>query len=208
MVDGFIHHTSGMAFRNSTRLPSAELMRFFAEAMAGWPLENLQVWVRYARAAEFSGTCQVGEGRIFVNLGRHLDFPYHLGTHIARAVTKSRHWVKPIYTVELADARQLAVFLFRHECYHWLLRRARRNERQKESMCDRFAARYMVERFGCRVRDEKGRPVAREDWDFQDVDRFVAAARPRPRRPSTPGTEGTGPPLRGCPGAQLVLFND
>ena len=68
---------------------------------------------------------------------------------------------------------------FLHGLYHWLIRKARRNMRQKEAMCDRFAARHLVDRFGATVRDDRGRPVPRSEWDFQDVDGFVAAVRMR-----------------------------
>ena len=170
-----------MAFRNTTRLDSADLMRLFAESMAGWPLDKLTVWVRYTRGADFSGTCYDAEGRIYVNIGRHVEYPYRIHTHIARSITTRRHWIKPLYTVELAEPAQLAVFIFLHECYHWLVRRARRNRKQKESMCDRFATRFLVDHFGCVVRDEQERPAVREAWDFQDLDRFVAAARRKPR---------------------------
>ena len=72
-----------------------------------------------------------------------------------------------------------------HEFYHLLVKRARRNIRQKESMCDRFAARYLVDGFGAVVRDEGRDLVPRKVWDFQDLDGFVAAARTRraARRP-------------------------
>ena len=43
-------------------------------------------------------------------------------------------------------------------------------------MCDRFAARVLTDRYGCPVIDRRGRPVDRAAWDFQDLDRFVAAA--------------------------------
>ncbi len=177
-----------MAFRNSTRLDTVRLMHALARSMAGWPLDALTVWVRYARGAAYSGTCYLGDGRIFVNLGRHLDYPYRLGTHIARTQSTADGWSKPIWTLDLADPEQLAVFIFRHECYHWLLQRARRNGRQKESMCDRFAARYLVEAYGCPVRDEHGRPASRAAWDFQDTDAFVATAR-RPRRTHKRGAQ-------------------
>jgi hypothetical protein len=205
--DQYIQHVSGMAFRNSTRINSVVLMHLFAESMAGWPLDKLTVWVRYTRGADYSGTCYDGEGRIYVNVGRHVAFPYRIHTHIARSVTAKRHWIKPVYTVELADPAQLAVFIFLHECYHWLIRRARRNRRQKESMCDRFAARFLVNRFGCAVRDEKGRLADRDTWDFQDLDRFVAGARRKTR--STPQKQPAVQQSADfvAAGEQLLLFD-
>jgi hypothetical protein len=187
MNSGFVYHVRGFALRNTTALDTAALLRVFGEAMAEWPLDGLRVWVRYGRGADYSGACYAREGRIFINLGRHLVFPYALGTRIARAITEPQRWIKPVYFVTCADAVQLAVFLWRHECYHWLVRRARRNSRQKESMCDRFAVRYLVDRFACPVVDPSGGPVERALWDFQEVDDFVAAARPvrRPRAVAT-----------------------
>ncbi len=91
----------------------------------------------------------------------------------------------------------MVLFVFLHELYHFLVKRARRNPRQKESMCDRFAARYLVERFGATVRDSSGRIVPREAWDFQDLERFVAAARDRRAREGV--AAGTMPtPARAC----------
>ena len=44
-------------------------------------------------------------------------------------------------------------------------------------MCDRFATRALVDDFGGVVVDSAGRPVRRQDWDFQNLLRFVAAAK-------------------------------
>lgn len=179
MANGFVHRFGGMSFRNSTRLDSARLLRLFGEAIGGWPSDGLNVWVRYSRGADYSGTCFIREGRVLVNLGRHVDYPYRIGTHIARTRTTATGWRKPVYTVECSSAYELAVFVFRHECYHWLLERAGRNGRQKESLCDRFATRYVVERFDCIVRDERGRLAPREKWDIRNPDAFVRAVRLR-----------------------------
>jgi Zn-dependent peptidase ImmA (M78 family) len=126
-----------------------------------------------------------------------------MGTNLARAKTVGRRWYKPIYTLKISDGYELALFVFMHELYHLLIKRARRNTRQKESRCDRFAARFLVDRFGATVRDHKRRLMPREAWDFQDVESFVAAARDRraARRPiqlkAKPGKERDG---------QLLLF--
>ena len=153
--------------------------------MFGWAVGRLTVRVRYSRGADFSGTCIYSDRRIYINLGRHLTYPYRMATHIARAKSLGRTWYKPTFCVDLSDGYQIALFIFMHELYHLLVKVARRNTRQKESMCDRFATRHMVDRFGATVCTEAGRPVARELWDFQDLDRFVAAARDRrvARRP-------------------------
>ena len=72
---------------------------------------------------------------------------------------------------------QICLFIFMHEVYHWLIKQAGRNTAQKESMCDRFAARLMVDEYGCPLRDSKGNILPRDEWDIQDLDGFVAAAR-------------------------------
>ncbi len=172
-------------FHNSTDLSGETLLDLCREGLAGWSLRPITVRVRYSRGADFSGTCFYGDRRIYVNIGRHVAYPYLMGTNLARAKTIGRRWYKPIYTLELNNAYELAIFVFMHELYHLLIKRARRNTRQKESMCDRFAARFLVERFGSTVRDHRGRMAPREAWDFQDVESFVAAARVRraARRP-------------------------
>jgi len=200
-----------LLFHNTTHLDDARLQAMCLEPLAGWRLDGLAVRVRYSRGAEFSGSCYYATRRIFVNLGRHLVYPYRMGTHLARARGDARSWWKPVYTIELQDACQVVLFVFLHECYHLLVRRARRNPRQKESMCDRFAARVLVDHWGAAVHDEQGRPAPRQAWDFQDLDGFVAAARRQPRRPAArrarpPGPEPATQPGSPACGAQLLLF--
>ncbi|MFQ5495790.1 MAG: hypothetical protein ACE5EX_10465 [Phycisphaerae bacterium] len=178
---------SRLDLHNSTDLDDRRLARLAAEGIAGWAVGTLTVRVRYSRSADFSGTCFYADRRIYVNLGRHLVYPYRLATHLARAATIGRSWYKPAYVIEIADAYQLVAFVFMHELYHLLVKRARRNTRQKESMCDRFAARFVVDRFGLGVFDPVGRPVPRGEWDFQDLERFVDAARDRRVRPLVGG---------------------
>ncbi|MBN1347446.1 MAG: hypothetical protein JXQ73_32450 [Phycisphaerae bacterium] len=168
-----------MRFNNTTSLDSHRLERMFSRHAEPWSHGRLTVSVRYSRGADFSGTCFYGRHLAYVNLGRHIEYPYPIRTHIARARSNRRYWWKEIYTVDAADGYQLALFVFLHEYYHWLIKRAKRNTRQKESMCDRFATRVLVDDYGALVRDDQGRPVARQDWDFQDLDGFVAAALPR-----------------------------
>ncbi len=141
-----------------------------------------------------------------MNIGRHLKYPYHMDTHLARARSNARSWWKPVYTVELADPYRLALFVFLHESFHFLVKRARRNPRQKESMCDRFAARVLTDQYGAGVRDERGRLVPREEWDFQDLDRFIAAAR-RPTRTVPPAPTAAPLPSPASTGTQLLLFS-
>lgn len=193
---------SGIAlFDNRTELDTPRLQTMCLEAVAGWRLDGAEVRVRYSRGADFSGTCYYDSARIYVNLGRRIRFPYRMGTNIAKAVSNKRHWWRPVYTIELADAYQLVLFIFLHECFHLLVKRSARNTRRKESMCDRFAARVLVDRYAAGVIDEKNQPVPREAWDFQDLDGFVAPARRR--------IVGTGPPalpVQPIQGEQLLLF--
>ena len=184
-------------FHNSAGLPDEPLRSLCVEAAAPWAIAPVTLRVRFSRGADFSGTCFYADRRVYVNLGRHVVYPYLIQTNLAKARTAGRCWYRPIYTLEVADACQLAWFIFLHELYHLLIKRARRNTRQKEAMCDRFAARRLVERFGRPVRTRNGRPVPRGLWDFQDLDAFVdaardhrrtasPAARPEPRRAATP----------------------
>lgn len=202
---------TGMKFHNRTQLDTARLKEMILCATTSWPDEGLTVFIRYSRGAEFSGTCYYKDNRIYVNLGRQNAYPYRLRTHIARARSNRRGWWREAYSLEMADAYQLVLFVFLHEFYHWLVRRARRNTRQKEARCDRFAARVLVDCYGTVVRDSQGGLAQREEWDFQDLEGFVAAARPlklrAARRPQpAPGPTSNHPTL-GILYQQLLLFN-
>jgi len=198
---------------NRTLLDSARLNEMLTQAAGTWPHDGLVVTVRYSRGAEFSGTCYYQTGRIFINVGRHNRYPYAIRTAVARPQSNARHWWRELYTITAADAYQLALFVFLHEFYHWLVKKARRNVRQKEARCDRFAARVLVDQCGAVVRDPQGRVVPRSAWDFQDLDGFVAAAmrarpprrgRPAARKPiSAPSGPIAAPPSLG---PQLLLF--
>jgi hypothetical protein len=165
-----------MILLNRTHLESARLEGILLPALIGWPHAGLTLLVRYSRGADFSGTCYYDRGRIHVNLGRHNRYPYLIKTSIARPQSNRRYWWRELYSVEAADAYQLVLFVFMHEFYHWLVKKARRNVRQKEARCDRFAARALVDGFGSVVRDDRGGRVPRLAWDFQDLGGFVAAA--------------------------------
>lgn len=194
-------------FNNRTELETDKLRAMCLEAVSGWRLRRVQVFVRYSRGADFSGTCYFRHARIYVNLGRHLRYPYQMGTLVARAVTSGNRWWRPRVTIELADAYQVVLFVFLHECYHWLIHIARRNRRQKEAMCDRFAARVLVDQYAAPLRDNSGRPYARPAWDFRDLDGFVAAARlRRDTQPRSADVVVAAPLPPGAPGAQLLLF--
>lgn len=217
-----------IVFQNSTTLRSDKLLALVQREANEWAVGTINVKVRYSRGADYSGSCFYADARIYINLGRHLKYPYRMGTHLARAVSVGRRWYKPVYTVELSDGYQVVLFIFLHELYHLLVKRAGRNTRQKESMCDRFAARRLVDDYGAIVRSCRREIPVRRSWDFQDLDRFVAKARDRrvkPARPTPPqGADGEhddlwAPMIRGpqisfspsvspAPCRQLLLFGD
>ncbi len=177
---------SQIEFHNTTTLSSQTLERLCNECIEGWNVGSILLRIRDSRGADFSGTCFYDQRKIYINIGKHLVYPYAMNTHLACAVTIGRRWFKPIYVINIENGIQLAMFIFMHELYHLLVRRARRNPRQKESRCDRFAARYLVDRFGVTVVTSKGKPVAREQWDFQDVNGFVAVTRRKTRAARRP----------------------
>jgi len=113
---------------------------------------------------------------LYINLGRHVRYPYKLPARIARAKTRGRYWVRPCHYVIVQDAYQLVLYVFLHEFYHWLVKQAGRNLRQKEAMCDRFATKVLVDCYGAEVVDNKGNRVPREVWAWQDLEQFVIAA--------------------------------
>jgi hypothetical protein len=166
-----------MDFQNSTHLSDDRLLRLFEDGMRGWAVGRIVVRVRYSRGADYSGTCFYADRRVYINLGRHLKYPYRMDSNLAKVKLSGTRWRRPVFSVEMRDAYMVVLFVFMHELYHLLVKKARRNTRQKESMCDRFAARHLVDNFNAIVRDESGRRVDRELWDFQNLDGFVAAAR-------------------------------
>lgn len=185
-----------MDFENATDLDSVRLERLFVRHTAPYRHDRLRVRVRYSRGTDFSGTCYYGDHRIFVNLGRDNRYPYRLGTHVAKSQSNATHWWRETYRLVILDAYQLALFVYLHELYHYLVKQARRNPRRKEAMCDRFAARVLVDEYGGRMLDAHGRAVVRDDWDFQDVHAFVAAA---PKQPLTLWDAVAAPPPRPIP---------
>jgi len=218
---------SRIDFSNSTTLSTDRIAGIITLGMQGWATGSVTVRVRYGRSADFSGACHYVTQRIYINIGRHVQFPYRMNTHIARARTVGRRWYRPLYSLELSSAYDLVAFIFMHELYHLLVKRAGRNVRQKEGRCDRFATRFMVDQFATRVLSEKGVPLDRAEWDFQDVESFVAAARdgrvretrkkpvapprihkPLPVAPPFAVRPGTSEPKRPqfAPVEQLLLF--
>ncbi len=195
---------SPIDFGNSTQMSSDRLLALFLEGLRGWSVGRITVRVRYSRGADFSGTCFYADKRVFINIGRHVKYPYRMDTNIARAKTRGRIWRRPLYSIEIKDDYQLALFVFLHELYHLLVKRAGRNTRQKEAMCDRFAARHLVDRFHAPIRRDTGTRALRGEWDFQDLDRFVAAARDHSLPPLRAARRVLNP--RGSSQEQMLLF--
>ena len=179
-----------MDFRNATALDGDRLYRLLLRHTAPYRHDSLKVAVRYSRGADFSGTCYYRHAQIYVNLGEHLRFPYQLGTNVAKARSNHTHWWRETYYLTVTDAYQLVLFVYLHELYHHLVKQAGRSPRLKESRCDRFAARVLVDDYGCAITDSKGRPVSRTSWDFQDLDRLVAKA-PRVGQAAAPAPPRT-----------------
>lgn len=169
-----------MELRNSTALDGERLYRLFLQHTAPYRHDALHVAVRYSRGADFSGTCYYREGRITLNIGRHNSYPYMLETNLAKARPTQNGWRRESYRLTVATAEQLVLFVYLHELYHYLVKMAKRSPRRKEAMCDRFAARVLVDHYGCPVVGRSGRPVPREAWDFVDLHAFVGGA---PREP-------------------------
>jgi len=163
-----------MIFKNSTSLDQRTLVRMFQSSVDPWPTDGLDIRVRYSRGSDFSGACYYETSRLYVNLGRHLTYPYLMATYLARAVSSRSSWWKPLYSIELASGYDVVLFILLHEYYHWMIKRAGRNTRRKESMCDRFAARVLVDQYAAVVRNADGARIGRDEWDFQDLERFVA----------------------------------
>lgn len=172
-----------MQFRNSTALNTDGLYEQLLRHTHPYRHDDLRVSVRYSRGADFSGSCYYVGSRIFVNIGRHVTYPYVMATHVAKATSNSTHWWREQLTVTLAEAPQLVLFIYLHELFHYLVKVSGRNPRRKEAMCDRFAARVLVDQYGCRIQRRSGGAAPREMWDFKDLDAFVATA-PKQTRPA------------------------
>lgn len=165
-----------MLFRNTTNLASERLYRMFLKHTAPYRHDRLQVHVRYSRGSEFSGACYYRDARLFINLGRQNRYPYTFGTHLAKARSARGFWWREVLRITVSDAYQLALFIYLHELFHYLVKAAGRNTRRKEAMCDRFAAGVLVDHYGCAVHDRSGAPADTTLWRFQDLHKFVAGA--------------------------------
>lgn len=176
-----------MDFSNRTALDSQRLFELFDRFSAPYDHGELTVSVRDSRGAAFSGACYYASARLTINLSPRNRYPFVLATHAAKATTTTRGWQRELLRLSVADAYQLALFIYLHELYHYLVKTAGRSPRRKEGMCDRFATRVLVDAFGCALRGTDGRIVERDAWDFQDLHGFVrsaprVAAAPVPRR--------------------------
>jgi hypothetical protein len=165
-----------MILHNRTLLDAGRLEPLLLRHVEVWPHGSVRVYVRYSRSAAFSGSCYYDTGNLYINIGRNVHYPYQLPARIAKAQTRGRYWFRPVHFVLLQDAYQLVLYVFLHEFYHWLVKQAGRNLRQKEAMCDRFAARILVDCHEARVLDKRGKSVPRSTWDWQNVEAFVRAA--------------------------------
>lgn len=165
-----------MNFRNTTDLDDQRLYELFLRHTTPYKHDRLHVWVRFSRGADFSGACYYRTSRLFINIGRHNRYPYALATHVARSQSNRTHWWRELYRLHLADAYQLALFIYLHELYHFLVKAAGRNVRRKEAMCDRFATRVLVDHYGSVLCNTQGQPATREAWDIRDPHSFVAGA--------------------------------
>ena len=183
---GYLPHL--MILCNRTELDTVQLESLLRRHIEGWPQDGVRVLVRYSRSADFSGACYYNSGRLFINIGRHVRYPYRIAARIAPAKTRGRYWFRQSCHVVVADAEQLVLYVFLHEFYHWLIKLAGRNLRQKEAMCDRFAAGVLVDHHGAAVVDAKGNPVPRETWDWQDLEGFVRRAAVDPVLEPVPAT--------------------
>ena len=163
-----------MEIINRTELSTTRIEGMFQRATAGWACPRLKVVVRYSRGATYSGTFASNPTRIYINIGRRNRYPMRVETSIARAKTVGQSWWKPSYHITTANAYQLALFVFLHEFYHYLIHRARRNPHRKEAMCDRFAIRYLTDHCRLPVCDSANRSVPRSTWLFQDLEDFVS----------------------------------
>ncbi|MBL8878420.1 MAG: hypothetical protein JNG88_04800 [Phycisphaerales bacterium] len=163
-------------FTNVTALDSDRLHALFVRHTQPYCHEKLTVRVRYSRSSEFSGSCYYRDSRIFINLGRKNKYPYRLYVHLAKAQSNSRMWWRRACFLTVENAYELALFIYLHELFHFLVKQAGRSTRRKEAMCDRFAARVLVDHVGRRITDKFNHDVPRGVWDFQDLDALVAAA--------------------------------
>ncbi|MFO0840740.1 MAG: hypothetical protein U1D55_19710 [Phycisphaerae bacterium] len=175
-----------MQFRNTTQLDQDRLRELLERHTHPYQHNRLRVCIRYSRRAAFSGACYYADARIFVNLGRRNRYPFMFDTHTAKARTQRGSWSRARHRLVVPSEYELVLFVYLHELYHFLVKSAGRCVRRKEAMCDRFAARVLIDEYGCPLLDVNGRSVPREAWDFQDLSAFVSAA-PRNATLAAPG---------------------
>lgn len=173
-----------MDYRNSTTIDDAWL--YPAVLRYTWPYrhQDLRVRFRPSRGADFSGACYYKSGRIFVNIGRHNRYPYTFATQTATRRGVGGAAVR--FSLVVADAGELALFVYLHELFHWLVYAAGLPPRRREAVCDRFATRVMVDHFGCALLGADGAQAGRAAWDVDDLAALVANA-PRQSGPVPQG---------------------
>ena len=87
---GYLPHV--MILRNRTELDTAQLEALLRRHIEGWPQAGVRVFVRYSRSADFSGACYYNSGRLLINIGRHVRYPYRIAARIAPAKTRGRYF--------------------------------------------------------------------------------------------------------------------
>ena len=76
-----------MIIYNHTSLDTRKIEAMLLPHVDGWPHDAVRAYIRYSRSAAFSGLCYYDTGRLFINLGRNVRYPYKLPARIARAQT-------------------------------------------------------------------------------------------------------------------------
>ena len=127
-----------MDFKNTTTLDSNLLRETGESAVAGWPTDPLVVRVRWSRGAEFSGTCVYATHRLYINLGRHLQYPYRMETHCARGRKAWGRYYKPRSFLELCDEHGLYVVDEANVESHALMQTLSKDPRFEHAILDRI----------------------------------------------------------------------
>ena len=181
-----------MDFRNRTNLLDTRLYPLILRHTEPFDHSYLRVRFKNSRGAPFSGSCYYRTSTLNINLSPRNTYPFALATHVARPQSNATHWWRELYELTLADAYQLALFIYLHELCHYLIKRAGRSVKRREGACDRFAARVLVDHYGSSLRDSHGREPARDSWDILNLDALLSDA---PRMTSVPRPATQGPPV-------------
>lgn len=174
-----------MDFRNRTSLLDTRLYPLILRHTEPFDHSAIRVRFKHSRGAQFSGSCYYRTSTLNVNISPRNSYPYALSTHVARPQSNATHWWRELYELTLADAYQLALFIYLHELCHYLIKRAGRSVKRREGACDRFAARVLIDQYGCPLRDSHGREPPRDSWDILNFDSLLDDA-PRATEPRPP----------------------